>query len=444
MLAACCIYASTARGQVIGAGTFEVYPSSVYMGGSGLSVPSAAWVLHLGVESAIGYDSNLYMSHLSGGAGVFRLRGHLSLLSQPPQNGAQIQAQTVLYRVSGWVDYRRYFSTTSFVAQADQLNAATAAELLYKPSQAFALRLEEHLLYTTEPRNLEVADWGAFSPRIYQSNLIEGVWRPLQGVLILGIWDQFRVNHYTQPELANLRSIANDIDLYGQLKLFLDTTVRLDLRWQYIRYYDNQDGSMPVSVPIRVVAAIHSQLSSWLGASLWLGYGNSLTLGEPVWQSQALSQDRSPSFQSVIGGAEVRLHPLSSLNLLLGWSRDFFDSIYATYYKDDRFYFSYLHSPWRSLSLRAQLDLYLRGYGALYDPAQLQYGAQEVTSTQRDDFLITVAAELAYRPLRFLEIGASYSVLYDQTPTQYLDENGMPISASFVRHLVLFHLDLAY
>ena len=151
--------------------------------------------------------------------------------------------------------------------------------------------------------------------------------------------------------------------------------MRLDLRWQYIRYYDNQDGSMPVSVPIRVVAAIHSQLSSWLGASLWLGYGNSLTLESP-WQSQALSQDRSPCFQSDrwCGSPSPPTFPL---NLLLGWSRDFFDLDYATYYKDDRFYFSYLHSPWRSLSLRAQLDLYLRGYGALYDPAQLRYGAQK-------------------------------------------------------------------
>jgi len=425
-------------------GAFEVYPSTVYTGGPGLSSPNGTRVLHLGIESAIGYDSNLYMSSLSGGAGVFRLRGHLQLLYEPPQGQAQTQAPTVQYRVSGWLDYRRYFSATSFVAQADQINGATDSELLFQPSRAFLLRLEEHLLYTTEPRNLEVADWGAFSPRIFQSNLIEGVWRPLQGVFTLGLLEQFRVNHYMQPELANLRSLANDIDLYGQLKLFLDTVVRLDLRWQYIRYYDNQDGSMPVSVPFRVVAAIHCQLFSWLGASLWLGYGNSLTSGAPVWQSQTLSQDRSPSFNNLIGAAEVRIHPTSSLNLYLGWSRDFFDSIYATYYKDDRFYFSYLHSPWRSLSLRAQLDLYLRGYGALYDPTVLQYGAQSIASTQRDDFLLTVAAEVAYRPLRILEIGASYSLLYDRTATQYVDDNGMPISASFLRSVGLFHLDFAY
>lgn len=401
-------------------------------------------MLHSGLDVQLGYDSNIFMASQSGGAGVLRLRAHLDLLTLPPQHGDGADPPNLLYRIGAWLEYRQFFSIDTQVQQSQQVNAASDAEVQIQPHQPLSLRLSHHFLLTTEPRNLEVADWQTFDPRIYYYVESLAVWRPLRGPLEMGISEAFRVDHYVRPELANLRSLANDVNLYGQLRLLPQTLARLELRWQYIRYYDNSDGSMPSAMPIRVLAGVHSMLLSWLGASVYLGYGNSLTLGAPTWQGIDVTQDRDPSYSNFIGGGEIRLHPSQHLRLGAGWTRDFFDSIYATFFKDDRFYGYYEHTPWKSLSLRARLDFYLRGYGALYDPTTLQYGVSSAGSTQRDDFLITFAAELTYRPLAWVEAGASYSLLYDRTAFEYVDADGMTVSASFTRHVVLFRVDLAY
>jgi hypothetical protein len=186
------------------------------------------------------------------------------------------------------------------------------------------------------------------------------------------------------------------------------------------------------------------RLLSWLGASVYVGYGNSLTFGIPTWQGIAIAQDRANGYSNFIGGVEAQLYLGQRMKLAAGWARDFFDSIYATYYKDDRLYAYYEHNPWRSLSLRTQLALYLRSYGPLYDPTFLDYQAVSTGSTDRDDLFIAFAAEVAYRPLSWFELGARYSVLYDGTDFVYLDTLGMPIQAAFTKQLLLFHADLAY
>jgi hypothetical protein len=132
------------------------------------------------------------------------------------------------------------------------------------------------------------------------------------------------------------------------------------------------------------------------------------------------------------------------MRLNLGWARDFFDSIYATYFRDDRLYIHYEQPIWRSLTLRSQFDTYLRQYGALVIPETFEYLAYRNGATTRNDVLISFDAEASFRPLSFLEVGVSYTVLDDITNFGFIDGSGTPINAAFVKHVLLFKADLAY
>jgi hypothetical protein len=146
------------------------------------------------------------------------------------------------------------------------------------------------------------------------------------------------------------------------------------------------------------------------------------------------------------------------MQLSAGWARDFFDSIYATWFRDDRLYIHYEHNLWRSLAVRGLFDVYLREYGTLVAPSTFGYDAYLHNQTHRSDVLVSFQAEAVFRPLSWLEVGASYSVLDDQTDfgfdyqallsrdpvTGRVDFELQHISAAFVKHVLLFKADIAY
>src|SRR3569832_2089816 len=120
-------------------------------------------------------------------------------------------------------------------------------------------------------------------------------------------------------------------------------------------------------------------------------------------------------YSNFIGGLEVRLRILDKMRLSAGYARDFFDSLYASYLVDDHLYVHYDHTLWRSLAVHANFDAYLRGYGTLVAPSALLYRAYRNGATTRRDALVSFSAEATFRPLTWLEVGASYSVLDDIT-----------------------------
>lgn len=442
LVAAATLSAGAAQAQQVPYGPFEAYPTLVFREGPGFRVLGDGLVLHPGLSAELGYDSNVLMSSVSGGAGVLRLRAHLDLATLPPQRLDAGARPKLAFRLGAGLEYRQFMSADDRVGGSQQVNAWADADVHIRPHEPLSLRLGNKFLVTNDARNLEVAGWQTFAPRIYDQLSALGVWKVFGGPLELGLSESFRVDHFVQSELSSLRSLANDIDLYGQLRVLPQTQVRLEVRSQYISYY-NSNGVIPSSAPLRIQGGVQTLLWSWLGASAYVGYGNSLTLGTPVWRVD-IQQQRPTRYSNFVGGLEARLHRIQRMKLAVGWARDFFDSIYATYYKDDRIYANYEHNVWRSLSLRAQLEFYVRSYGALYDPTTLQFMAVRNGKTTRDDLLVTFGVEATYRPLTWLEVGASYTVLNDSTDFVYLDGVGTPIAAAFTKHVLLFRADLAY
>lgn len=432
--------------QYVPYGPFEAYTPTLFREGPGFKVLGDGLVLHPGLSTELGYDSNALLSGTPGGAGVLRLRPHLDIATLPPQRLGEgdTARPRLIFRFGAAVEYRQYFSTDFRVGTTQQVNASSDADLRIKPYDPLSLRLYNQFLVTNDARNLEVAP--PFAPRVYDRIGALLTFRPRNGPLELGLGESFRIDHYVQSELSPFRALSNDIDLYGSLRVLPETTVKLAVRSSYVSFYGDR-AVLPNSAPLRIIAGAQSLILPWLGASLYAGYGNSLHFDVPMMSAQnpQLVGDLSRvRYNNFVGGAEVRLLLIQRMRLLLGWSRDFFDSLFATYFVDDRLYLHYEHNLWRSLIARVNFDTYFRDYGALVSPPTLSYRAYRNGQTQRKDTLIELSVEATYHPLSWLEAGVSYSVLDDITDFGFVDGAGTRTDAAFVKHVVLFRVDLAY
>ena len=439
-----------AAAQYVTYGPFEVYPTTLWREGPGFKVARDGLVLHPGLAAELGYDSNVLMIGQGTGAGVLRLRAHFDLATLPPQRLDEDSRQLLKFRFGAAVEYRQYFASDRRVGTAQQINAESSADLRIKEGDPLSLRIYNHFLVTNDARNLEVASFSSFAPRIYDRLGLVGTFRPGLGPLEVGLAEALRFDYFIQDTIAYGRSFTNDLSLFGSLRVLPQTVVKLELRSSFIQYMSDLSG-VPKSAPLRVLAGVQSLLLPWLGASVYLGYGNTLHHGYNDRDLRLLSTN-NVSASDFVGGLEARLLLVKQMKLRAGWARDFFDSLYASYFRDDHLYVHYEHNPWRTLFLSAQFDVYLRDYGALRRPTDIGFSRYRGNATSRSDTLIGFGVEGTYRPLSWLQAGVSYNVLDDRTPfgfeLDYRDGMGNPASArydaAFVRHVLLFKADVAY
>lgn len=445
-VAALSAFSAPAHAQYVAYGPFETYSPTLFREGPGFKVLGDGLVLHPGLSAELGYDSNALLAGSAGGAGVLRLRPHLDIATLPPQRlGDSDSARPKLvFRFGAALEYRQFFSTDFRIGTTQQFNASSDADLRIKPYDPLSLRIYNQFLVTNDARNLEVAP--PFAPRVYDRIGALLTFRPRNGPLELGLGESFRIDHYVQSELSPLRALSNDIDLYGSLRVLPETTVKLAVRSSYVGFYGD-GAALPKSAPLRIIGGAQSLILPWLGASLYVGYGNSLHFDVPEQSAvtpQLIGDLSRVRYNNFVGGAEVRLLLIQRMRLFLGYSRDFFDSLFATYFVDDHLYVHYEHNIWRSLIARVQFDTYFRDYGTLVSPPTLSYRAYRNGQTQRKDTLIGLNVEATYRPLSWLEAGVSYSVLDDLTDFGFVDGAGTRTDAAFIKHVVLFKVDLAY
>lgn len=442
-------YSTPAAAQYVTYGPFEVYPTTLWREGPGFKVLNDGLVLHPGIAAELGYDSNVLMRGQGSGAGVLRLRAHLDLSTLPPQRLDPDSRQLLKFRFGAAIEYRQYFAKDPRVGTAQQINAESSAELRIKDGDPLSFQVYNHFLVTNDARNLEVANFTQFVPRIYDRLGLVGTFRPGLGPLEIGLAEALRFDYFIPGDQAYGRSFTNDLSLFGSLRVLPQTLVKLELRSSFIQYLGDAV-SVPKSAPLRVIAGLQTLLLPWLGASVYLGYGNSLHHGYDDKNLKLLSAGnvRASDF---VGGLEARLLLVRQMKLSAGWARDFYDSIYATYFRDDHVYVHYEHTPWRTLTLGAQLDGYFRDYGALRPPTELGYTRYRNNATARRDVLTGFSIEATYRPLSWLMAGVSYGVLEDRTDFGF--ELDYPVrgtletarfEAGFVRHVLLFKADVAY
>jgi hypothetical protein len=412
--------------------SWNPYSTTVYREGPGVKLGDSPLVFHPGLAVEGGYDSNVFYSASDVpaiGSGLLRFRAHFDIATLSPQRMEQDTGTAdpkVEFRFSTQLEYREYLSDNPDVTAQRSVNLFANADLAILPRGPFTLRLYDMYVRTVDPRNEEGPT--NFTRDFNRGGFVASL-KPGTGRLELGIGDFAEVNFWESSGLAFGNNYYNEAQAFARFRLLTQTLLGLVVKAGYRNYWNNAELE---AAPVRALATASSPILSWLAASAAIGYGNSITL--------AAGRE---SFNNVIANAEVRFILPYGARIAAGYDRDFFDSLLANFYVDDKIYVGF-EQPFAH-RVMAHLDgaLRFRHYASLVDPTV--FGAYSgYSSPTRDDRVWDVHAELNIKATSWMAVGVSYNFVYDQTDFQFLLPNGGSERVDYLKHAAFARIDLAY
>jgi hypothetical protein len=411
------------------------YGAGVYNEGPGFRLGSTPLVIHPGISVELGYDSNVfYLPENEIGSGILRLRAHLDMATLPPQSFADDKSTAdpkVEFRFGTQLEYREYLSGNKNVQAQRSLNVIIGTQLTLLPKSLFSLTLSDAFARTVDPRNEEGP--GQFTRDHNRLGLLGTFHR---GGMEFGIGDYFDIDFWENPELQFGNVYVDDALAYAKLHILPQTIAQISVRAGYVYYPDTVRTT--TMVPVRVMVGASSLFARWFGASINLGYGNSIN-------------NSGPSFNSVIANIQARFLLPKQMGLTLTYDRDFNVSLFANFFSDDHLWLNYELPFNHGVTLLLDAGVHFRHYEGLISPALV--GAIGFNRNDRDDIIYDAHAELRYRATSWLQIGAVYNLIADQTrfafiavadPAPPLSGGRYAIPVHYIKHTVLALADFAY
>jgi len=422
VLLALLVGASSAQAQEV---PWNPYGLTVYREGPGFRLGNAPLTIHPGLSIEAGYDTNVFYLPVNPvAAPLLRLRAHVDLTPLRRIDGDLSTAAPKLdFRLSTQLEYREYLMGPQAVRAQRGLTFFLGGFLTLFPQGRFSLRLDEDLVRSQDPRNAEGVNNFA---RVSNRTGLTLTGRLGGGRLEIGVADFFQVNFFDSDQIAFGNNYQNDARIFAHWRMLPNVLFSVVARVGYIRYLDNPQLE---SVPIRARAEASVQFTSWIGASLALGYGNSLGL-------------RTTRLSTAISQEEVRFTLPKAITITVGHERDFRDSIFAAYYTSDRIYLGYQQPFLQRLRFHAEAAIHFRHYEGLVDPALV--GAVAYSDTVRDDQIYEARAGLSVQAMRWLVVGANYNFIADRTDFRFIRADGSSLAVDYVKHSVFGQVDFAY
>jgi hypothetical protein len=418
--------------------SWNPYSTTVYSEGPGFRLGSVPLVLHPGIAIEGGYDNNIQYSSADSrqtGSGLLRLRAHLDLATLPIQrregdNELGTAEPKVEFRFSTQVEYREYLSSLVLVQDQRSVNLQAGADLAILPKGPFTLRIQDTFVRTVDPRNAEGPQ--AVTNQSYTRDFNRGgfiaSFKPGTGRLEVGVGDYVEFNLWEDKDLRFGNTVYDEAQAFARFKFLAQTIGSVIVRAGYRTYLRNPTFE---SAPVRVLVGARSFITSWFSADAAIGYGNSISLAPG-----------RPSFNSVIAKAEARFHLPRGSQIAIGYDRDFFDSLFANFFVDDRLYLTFEQPLIYRITAHVDGGVRFRHYEGLVDPAVVGYAGY--SSPTRDDLVYDAHAELNIRATKWLSCGVSYNLLADHTDFAFLPATGAPVHVDFIKHSVFARVDFAY
>jgi hypothetical protein len=405
----------------------------VYGEGPGFRLGSAPLVIHPGLAVEGGYDSNVfYLPSNETASALLRLRAHVDLATLPPQafeNDHSTADPKVDFRLSAQAEYREYLTSNETVRQQRSINLLGSADLAFLPRGPFTLRLSDVFMRTVDPRTEVLA--GSYTRDFNRLGFLASYrW----GGLEVGVGDYFQLNIWETPDLKFGNDLSDEGQAFARLRVLPQTQVSASVRAGWVHYNNN---AVIDSVPVRALIGATTLFTSWLGASVNVGYGNSLN-------------QKNASYNNVIGSADLRFMLPLAARITLGYDRDFYDSLFANYYSDDHVMLAYDMPFIGRFAGHIDGGVRFRHYASLVAPTVL--GAMSYNSPTRDDLVYEVHAEVTMRALDWLAFAVSYGLVADHTDfaligsplQQQPDPNAQPTPLGYLKHTAFLRADVAY
>ena len=416
--------------------SWNPYSTTVYREGPGFRLGSAPLTLHPGLAVEGGYDTNVFYApsdQVAQGSGLLRLRAHLDLGTLTPQRLDEQPSSAdpkVDFRFSTQVEYREYLTSNPDIQSQRSVNLVAAADLSILPRGPFTLRISDSFVRSVDPRNEE-------GPRNFTRDFnragILASYKFPGARLEIGVGDFVEFNFWESRDIQFGNTIADDAQAYARYRFLQQTVGSLLVRAGYRTYTNISKGQLD-SAPVRVLAGVSSLITTWFGVAGAIGYGNSI----------ALAKGRS-SFNSALANAELRFFLPRGSRLSLGYDRDFFDSLFANFYVDDKLYLAFDQPLIYRLVAHIDGGVRFRHYEGLVDPSLINYVSYSPNNDTRDDLVYDAHAELNVQALSWLSCGVSYNLIADHTDFAFVPAApGAPVHVDYLKHAVFARVDIAY
>ncbi|WP_437522990.1 hypothetical protein WME79_33015 [Sorangium sp. So ce726] len=323
----------------------------------GIGIRTGDLELHPGVAAEFGYDSNFFRraeddqaaSDDVGPVGSLRLRitpsFSLSTLSAQRQEVTpDAPPPDVEFRGGISATYEEFFPVSGMekgkerLGQQRNIGGLLDANVTILPRRPWSGIIDASLGRTIAPSDLGITN-ESFR-RVHADAGAELVWTPGGGLLDWRLGYRFLGTFFELDEFDSLTNMQHRLRTRGRWRFLPRTALIYDASLGFVNYPN--PGSLPSSHPLRAQLGINGLVTSSFGLLAMAGWGASFYSSD----GQAEVHD----FDSVIGQLELKWYltpnpstdpeaaTLALSSLSAGFTRDFQDSLLASYYERNRGY----------------------------------------------------------------------------------------------------------
>jgi len=408
-------------------------PSHAQRGGESGVQLSDSTLMHAGVGSEIGYDSNVYYTDTASGAttgaGILRILPFIEITNASRTGEAP---SSVYFDANASLLYREYIASDQIapnVKRAFMPSVGVSGE--FGGNQALDLTLADSFTRIEDPP-YGLTGGVNNEPIIRNSNQafaqlrlmpgggrLQGVIRYTNGIDIFGDTTQ-------TYDFAD--SMSHELMLDFSWKWLPKTAIFVQARQGYVQYFHPNGINKSSSFPLHAIVGLRGLITEKLTLALSIGYTNGF-----------YSDSRSTGgfLGSSYAAADVTYHPLLTTIVMLGYRHDFQNSVISNFYYVDGVYATIQ----QQLLARISLSLSGRWEHRNFQFINVPVGSANTALSRVDDFFqVGATADVSIKAGFYAGVG--YSLLANKS--DFVATMAGQLSPQYVKHQVFGRLGVTY
>ncbi len=380
-------------------------------------------VLHAGVTTEVGYDTNVFYDNSSRiESAVLRVTSTLELTNA--SRDPSIRSTALTYSLAGALAYREYLTDNQDVKAQRAVNPSVSAALAYTPGQSLSFSVSDSFSRTEE------APYGPSTGAIirdYNTANAQVRVAPGGGRIAAALRYTNNYDFYENQSLKYASNMTHDLLLDLSWKWLPKTALYLQGGIAWTGYLEpmNATSARFDSYSYRVIGGIRGLITPKLSMGIGAGYADA------VYDGKAASPSGSGS---VSVGVDVSYRPAPFTALGVSYAHGFRNSpIVGTFYEVDTVGVSI------SQMVASRLAL---GLGGRYE--YRRYAGLSVAGAvvSRKDSILIGGAQADYFIKRWLYAGIVYAITFNDSTEE--PDTSTVVGVDYTKHQVLGRVGVIY